>query len=48
MACGGVKGGHVHGEATELGNAVAQDKVHIHDLRATILHQLGINPYRFS
>jgi uncharacterized protein (DUF1501 family) len=48
MAGGGVKGGHVHGETTELGNAVARDKVHVHDLQATILHLMGVDPFRFS
>ena len=48
MAGGGIKGGHVHGETTELGNAVASGKVHVNDLQATILHQLGIDPFKFS
>ena len=48
MAGGGVKGGHIHGETTELGNAVARDKAHVSDIQATILHQMGIDPYRFS
>ena len=48
MAGGGIKGGHIHGETTELGNDVATDKVHVNDLQATILHQLGIDPFKFS
>jgi hypothetical protein len=48
MAGGGIKKGHIHGETTELGNAVARDKTHVNDLQATILHQLGIDPYKFS
>lgn len=43
MAGGGVKGGYTHGETDDLGFAVAKDKVHIHDLQATILHLLGFN-----
>ena len=52
LAGGGVKGGHVHGETDELGYHVARDKVHVHDLQATILHCFGLNheqlTYRFQ
>ncbi len=43
MAGGGVKGGIVHGASDELGVAVAEDRVHVHDFHATILHLLGLN-----
>jgi hypothetical protein len=43
MAGGGVRGGHVHGVTDEIGLSIAQDKVHVHDLHATILHLLGFN-----
>lgn len=43
MAGGGVKGGTVHGETDELGFSVARDKVHVHDLHATILHLMGMD-----
>jgi len=43
MAGGGVKGGIVHGVSDEFGVAVAQDRVHVHDFHATILHLLGLN-----
>jgi uncharacterized protein (DUF1501 family) len=43
MAGGGVKPGIVHGETDELGYNVAKDRVHIHDVQATILNQLGID-----
>lgn len=43
MAGGGMKGGYTHGESDELGFSVARDKVHIHDLQATILHALGMD-----
>ncbi len=43
LAGGGVKGGYTHGETDDLGFKVAKDKVHIHDLQATILHLLGFN-----
>ena len=43
LAGGGVKGGTVYGATDEFGAKAVQDKVHIHDLHATILHLLGIN-----
>lgn len=42
MAGGGVKPGQIVGKTDELGLAPVEDKVHIHDLHATILHLLGI------
>ena len=43
MAGGGVKSGYTHGESDDLGFSVAKDKVHVHDLQATILHLLGFD-----
>jgi len=43
MAGGGVKGGYHHGQTDELGFSVVDKGVHIHDLQATILHQLGFD-----
>ena len=43
LAGGGVKGGIVHGSSDQHGIAVAEDRVHVHDFHATILHQLGLN-----
>ncbi len=43
MCGGGIKRGHVHGESDDLGFRVARDKVHVHDLQATILHCLGFD-----
>jgi uncharacterized protein (DUF1501 family) len=48
MAGGGIKGGIVHGKTDELGYGVVQDKVTVHDLHATLLHQLGINDAAFT
>jgi hypothetical protein len=52
LAGGGVKGGHVHGATDELGFQAVQDKVHVHDLHATILHLLGFDheklTYRYA
>ena len=43
MAGGGVKGGYTHGASDDLGFQVAEGGVHVHDLQATILHQLGFD-----
>ncbi|MBX3178871.1 MAG: DUF1501 domain-containing protein [Candidatus Hydrogenedentes bacterium] len=48
MAGGGFKPGVVHGESDELGFNVVDGKVHVHDLHATILHQLGFDHERFT
>ncbi len=43
MAGGGVRGGQVLGETDELGLHAIVDRVHVHDLHASILHLLGLN-----
>ncbi len=43
MAGGGIKGGYTWGETDEIGYYPVNGKVHIHDIQATILHQLGLN-----
>ena len=43
MAGAGVKPGIVYGSSDEHGIAVAEDKVHVHDFHATILHLLGLD-----
>ena len=43
MAGGGVKGGFNHGQTDELGFGVTENKVHVHDLQATIMQLLGFN-----
>src|SRR5262249_30932219 len=43
LAGGGVKGGMTHGSTDEFGFAAVEDKVHVHDLHATILHLMGID-----
>lgn len=51
-AGGGFKPGHIQGATDELGFEVAEGAVHVHDLHATILHQLGFDheklTYRFQ
>ena len=48
MAGGGVKGGQVYGATDEFGYEVAENKVHIHDLHATMLHTLGFDHEKFT
>jgi hypothetical protein len=42
MAGGGVRGGQVIGATDDLGLYAVQDRLHVHDLHATILHLMGI------
>ena len=52
MAGGGTKGGHIHGATDDFGFQAVKDKVHVHDLHATMLHLLGFDheelTYRYS
>jgi hypothetical protein len=52
MAGGGFKPGTIYGATDDYGYYAVQDKVHVHDLHATILHLLGLDhkrlTYRFS
>src|SRR5262245_35319217 len=48
MAGGGVKAGLNYGATDELGYFVAENKVTVRDLQATMLHLLGFDPYQFS
>jgi hypothetical protein len=43
LAGGGVKGGMTYGETDEFGFEAVIDKVHLHDLHATILHIMGLD-----
>ena len=43
LAGGGIKGGIAHGATDEFGWNAVTDKVHVHDLHATILHLMGID-----
>ncbi len=43
VAGGGFKAGHAHGVTDDIGHMAVEDKVHMHDLHATILHQLGLD-----
>ena len=48
LAGGGIKGGYTHGSSDDLGFSVAEKKVHVHDLQATILHCLGFDHTRLT
>jgi hypothetical protein len=52
LAGGGVKGGTVYGATDDWGYYAVENKVHMHDLHATLLHMLGMNheklTYRYA
>ncbi len=52
LAGGGIKGGMAYGATDEFGFAAVENKVHVHDLHATILHLMGLDheklTYRYS
>lgn len=48
MAGGGVKAGFSYGASDDFGFYAASDKVHVHDLHATILHLLGLDHERLT
>ncbi len=48
LAGGGVKGGTTYGATDEFGFKAEQNRVHVHDLHATVLHLLGIDHTRLT
>ena len=48
MAGGGVKSGYDYGSTDELGFHIAENKVHVHDFQATIMHLLGFDHERLT
>src|SRR5205807_298203 len=52
LAGGGVKGGYKHGATDDYGYYAVDNKVHLHDLHATVLHLLGLHhkklTYRYA
>jgi hypothetical protein len=48
MAGGGMKAGLTYGQTDELGFNIVEKPVHVHDLQATILHQLGFDHTRLT
>ena len=48
MAGGGIKGGQSVGRTDELGSRAVEDRFHVRNLHATVLHQLGLNPEKLT
>ena len=48
LAGGGARGGYVHGATDEFGFAAVENKVHVHDLHATLLYLLGFDHERLT
>ena len=48
VAGAGMKKGYAHGATDEFGFAAAENKVHVHDLHATLLHLLGFDHEKFT
>jgi hypothetical protein len=52
LAGGGARGGLAYGATDDLGFVAVENRVHVHDLHATILHQMGLDhtrlTYRYS
>lgn len=48
MAGGGVRGGYAHGATDDFGFKAVEDKVHVHDLHATILKLIGFDHETFT
>ena len=52
LAGGGVRGGMAHGNTDDYGYYAVEDRVHVHDLHATMLHLLGLDheelTYRYA
>ncbi len=48
MAGGGIKGGVAYGETDDIGLYAVKDRVHVHDLHATILHCLGLDHQKLT
>lgn len=52
LAGGGVKSAHVHGATDEFGYQAVENRMHVHDLHATMLHLMGLDherlTYRYS
>ena len=48
MAGGGIRGGQTYGATDDFGYAAVDNKVHVHDLHATILHLLGFDHERLT
>jgi len=48
LAGGGTRAGYAHGATDELGHEAVADRIHMHDLHATLLHLLGLDHERLT
>jgi hypothetical protein len=48
LAGGGIKAGTTYGATDDFGYFAVENKVHVHDLHATMLHLLGLDHERFT
>ncbi len=48
MAGGGTRGGMAYGATDEFGFQSVEDRMHVHDLHATILHLMGLDHQRLT
>jgi uncharacterized protein (DUF1501 family) len=48
LAGGGIKGGQTYGTTDEIGYYVGEDSFDVRDLQATILHLLGLDPFKLT
>ncbi len=48
LAGGGIRAGMTYGRTDELGFNIVENPVHVHDLQATVLHQLGLDHERLT
>ncbi len=48
LAGGGVKAGYTLGETDEIGYYATEDRVHVHDLQATVLHLMGLDHLKLT
>jgi hypothetical protein len=48
LAGGGIQGGQIVGRTDDLGYHAVEDRIHVHDLQATMLHCLGIDHTRLT
>jgi hypothetical protein len=48
LAGGGIKGGMTYGATDEFGFKAEENRVHVHDLHATVLHLMGLDHTRLT
>ncbi len=48
MAGGGIKGGQTYGKTDEIGYYVGENPVDVRDIQATVLHLLGLDPFKLT